>query len=223
MTTRKPAMPGSPPSGSTDFESKQTSRAGVARNGTEILTMKEKKKKVAVVLIHGVGEQVPMDTLRGFVEAVWTNNPAVGREGGVNRIWSKPDTMSGDLELRRLTTSANRDRKYVHFYEFYWAHMMNGTEVSHLLAWLWVLINRQPGAVPKQLRGVWYFLVTSAIAVALGFAAFWIWGDAVPAWLKIGAGAVGSVIWATIGAFAVKKVAGDAARYLHVAPENIES
>ncbi len=28
-------------------------------------------KKVAVVLIHGMGEQHPMDTLRGFVRSVW--------------------------------------------------------------------------------------------------------------------------------------------------------
>jgi len=33
-----------------------------------------KDKKQAVLLIHGIGEQRPMDTLRGFVETVWTSD-----------------------------------------------------------------------------------------------------------------------------------------------------
>ena len=28
-------------------------------------------KKVAIVVAHGMGEQIPMETLRGFVEAAW--------------------------------------------------------------------------------------------------------------------------------------------------------
>ena len=32
------------------------------------------KKKIAVVVIHGMGEQKPMQTLRGFVESVWQHD-----------------------------------------------------------------------------------------------------------------------------------------------------
>ena len=61
--------------------------------------------KQAVVLIHGVGEQIPMDTLRGFVEAAWVDDPSLRRPRVPSTVWSKPDTMSGDLELRRITTA----------------------------------------------------------------------------------------------------------------------
>ncbi len=34
-------------------------------------------KKQAVILVHGMGEQVPMETLRGFVETMWIHNPDI--------------------------------------------------------------------------------------------------------------------------------------------------
>jgi hypothetical protein len=37
------------------------------------------RMKQAVVLIHGIGEQVQMDTLRGFVDAVWTTDSSLRR------------------------------------------------------------------------------------------------------------------------------------------------
>jgi hypothetical protein len=36
-----------------------------------------RRKKLAVVIIHGIGEQIPMDTLRGFVETAWVRDTAV--------------------------------------------------------------------------------------------------------------------------------------------------
>ena len=36
----------------------------------------------AVVIVHGMGEQRPMSTLRGFVEAVWSRDPRLRREAG---------------------------------------------------------------------------------------------------------------------------------------------
>jgi hypothetical protein len=80
--------------------------------------------KQAVVLIHGIGEQVPMDTLRGFVEAVWTSDSSLRRPRVPAQAWSKPDAISGDFELRRLTTAQNRDGKRTDLFEFYWAHLM---------------------------------------------------------------------------------------------------
>ena len=46
----------------------------------------------AVVLIHGIGEQRPMETLRAFVKAFL-------KDGTYH---SKPDTLSASFELRRL-------------------------------------------------------------------------------------------------------------------------
>jgi hypothetical protein len=75
--------------------------------------------KQAVVLIHGIGEQIPMDTLRGFVRAVWVTDVSVHNIYTPNpaTIWSKPDDASGDFELRRLTTAENRENKRTDFFE----------------------------------------------------------------------------------------------------------
>ena len=85
------------------------------------------RMKQAVVLIHGIGEQKPMDTLRSFVSAVLP--PAT--EGQV-QYWSKPDTMSALFELRRLQVPG---RIKTHFYEYYWAYHVSGTKISHLWHW----------------------------------------------------------------------------------------
>ncbi|MEI9901515.1 MAG: hypothetical protein WDN31_16820 [Hyphomicrobium sp.] len=49
-----------------------------------------KPRKRAVILIHGIGNQTPMDTLRPFVEAVWTGAPRL--DGARKHLtWSQRD------------------------------------------------------------------------------------------------------------------------------------
>lgn len=56
--------------------------------------------KQAVLIIHGIGEQKPMDTLRGFVDAIIADP----KPGEGPKFWSKPDKLSELFELRKLTT-----------------------------------------------------------------------------------------------------------------------
>lgn len=177
--------------------------------------------KQAVVLIHGVGEQIPMDTLRGFVEAVWSDDPSLRRPKVPATVWSKPDTMSGDLELRRITTAENRERRRTDFFEFYWAHLMRQTTWSHVRAWLRVLLFRSPRRVPPQLRGLWWSVVGLLAAAALvGLAHASGLLSLSPSLLSL----LGAAWFFGGGAIVTLflHVAGDAARYLHVAPGNIE-
>jgi hypothetical protein len=53
-----------------------------------------------------MGEQRPMDTLRGFVRSVWELDSKITANGLPNPadVWSKPDLRTGSLELRRITT-----------------------------------------------------------------------------------------------------------------------
>src|SRR6185295_4600226 len=46
----------------------------------------------AVVVIHGMGEQIPMDTIKGFVDAVWQRDDEITANGLPNptEVWSKP-------------------------------------------------------------------------------------------------------------------------------------
>lgn len=183
--------------------------------------MTGKNRKQAVVLIHGIGEQVPMDTLRGFVDAVWTSDATVSHPHVPPQLWSKPDKISGDFELRRLTTTKNREERRTDFFEMYWAHLMKETKVAHVRAWVRVLLLRWPWRIPPQLRAVWWMLVVLLfLALLAGLNAVFGWVPIAPGILK-----ACSLGWVIISSFLTSflvNVAGDAARYLHVAPPNIE-
>jgi hypothetical protein len=179
-------------------------------------------KKQAVVLIHGIGEQKPMSTLRGFVDAMWTRNVAIHHQYAGSGIWSKPDNVSRSYELRRLTTPRNAAEIQTDFFEFYWAHLMKGTSYGHVLAWARSLLLRRPSTVPGQLRAV-YWVMLALLATALILAASAALAQAagnsvIPPWLSV----VGSLALVPLAGFIILRVVGDAARYLHVAPTNIQ-
>ena len=178
--------------------------------------------KQAVVIIHGVGEQKPMQTLRGFVEAVWTQDESIHNPHGLSDVWSKPDDVSGNFELRRLTTGKNRDGIRTDFFEFYWAHLMHGTTLTHVIGWARFLLMRKPGDVPDALKGVYWFLLGS-----LTLAGFFAINAAmsedirligIPAWVSL----LFSVLIIPSAGQIIKTVVGDAARYLYPAPPNIQ-
>lgn len=179
--------------------------------------------KQAVLLIHGIGEQRPMDSLRSFVHAVWKTDTSLHRKFGNNPagVWSKPYDLSDDYELRRLTTAESEAGIRTDFFEFYWAHLMRGTQVGHVVAWAKTLLLRNPATVPKHLRLAYWTLV---ILVAIGI------GFAVRAAMMRDEGASGLPVWGNLLVTAVvipfvvgilTNTVGDAARYLHVAPTNV--
>src|SRR5262245_22557154 len=96
--------------------------------------------KQAVVVIHGMGEQKPMDTIKDFAKAVWTGDIDAHKErlSDWGHIWSKPDNRTGSLELRRLTTResipTDTYAKGVRqdFYELYWADLSGGSTLSNV-------------------------------------------------------------------------------------------
>lgn len=171
--------------------------------------------KQAVVLIHGIGEQKPMDTLRTFAGAVLP--PA---DKGEERYWSKPDKMSELFELRRLTTPG---RTKTDFYEYYWAYHVEGTKWRHLAHWFFGLLLRRWGNIPQGLRSIWLIswilLMMLAALTALGNVAhIQAWYAAQPyfgpAWV------VSALAVLSIQGFLIYYV-GDAARYLSPSPQNI--
>lgn len=104
----------------------------------------DSKKRQAVVLIHGIGEQRPMDTLRSFVLGL-----------GEEKYFNKPDRLSDSLELRRYTLPGNRLRPVTDCYELYWAHHFEAGKLLDTLRWAAALVTRQPfWRLDKTLRGV---------------------------------------------------------------------
>lgn len=180
-------------------------------------------KKTAVVVIHGMGEQWPMDTLRGFVDAAWTTDTElVGRR--FSQTYSKPDAITGSFELRRITTRpwVGADARRVDFFEFYWAHLLRDTSLSAVIGWLLRLLVRRPSRVPRRLLGGWLFgLLLFAAAGALAVLSQLLPETALfpglPAFVLPALAALGAVF----SALWLRPVAGDAARYLSPAPGNV--
>ncbi|MEC5322100.1 hypothetical protein [Aurantimonas sp. A3-2-R12] len=123
------------------------------------------KHRQAVVVIHGMGEQRPMATLRSFVEAVWVADRR--KAGECRKYWVVPDSRTGSAELSRITTSADNGVR-TDFYEFYWADIMQGTTLQHLRAWIFGLLLRWPHHVPSDVWWAWVWLwVVTLLTVAL--------------------------------------------------------
>src|SRR5687768_2988615 len=93
--------------------------------------------RIALVLIHGIGEQRPMATLRSFVSEV------------VGPPRSRPDKLSQSFEVRRLDVRP-KNGPQVDCYEFYWAHHMRDARLTHLVKWLFRLL-RTPSAQLKKM------------------------------------------------------------------------
>jgi hypothetical protein len=169
----------------------------------------------AVVVIHGIGEQQPMGTIRSFVEAVLSS------EGKPGMYYSKPDAMSELFELRRLQSAGN---PRTDFYEYYWAYNVQGTKFFDVVFWMARLIWRRRRDIPRSLLGLWWLsrilmIVIAGLFVFGGVASLREWFDALSPY---------GLVWiATIGGlgavqFALLAYIGDAARYLSPRPRNIK-
>jgi hypothetical protein len=186
-------------------------------------------KKIAVVMTHGMGEQVPMQTLRGFVRAAWVTNIVAQwshTPAGENPadIWFMPDPQTGSLELRRITTrwtekpgAADLQGPRVDFFEFYWADLAEGTTVQEVWDWLRTLLF-PPGGVPDALKSAWRLLWAATILVTLlSLATFWPWKQAwVHAVFAAAAAGVAYVMQRIVSPYI-----GDVARYVRADPRNI--
>lgn len=186
--------------------------------------------KQAVVMIHGMGEQVPMETLMSFAEVVWATDTelinahrpdsSTGGTRTTNAIWFKPDKHSRSYELRRLATESLPARGSTHFYEYYWAHLMEGTTFEHFRAWLKDLLWRSPRRVPEGLGLAWVMLWLTTIAAATCFVLSVIPSEG-RTWYSAVLGGVASL---AVGGFVntfLLKYFGDVARYVKASPPNV--
>ena len=178
--------------------------------------------RIAVVLIHGIGEQRPMATLRSFVSDV-LGSPR-----------SRPDKLAESFEVRRLDVRPKNGPE-TDCYEFYWAHHMRDARFAHLATWLFRLF-RTPSADLKKMsahlgsekyrRARCIGIVLCVIALVLAGVLAW----AIAAWTRVavGVGAVvatillagGKLLWQGAQSL-VLRIITDAARYLDNTPENI--
>jgi hypothetical protein len=190
----------------------------------------------AVVVIHGMGEQIPMDTIKGFVKGVWETDDVITANGlpSPTQVWSKPDARTGSLELRRITTreSIKSPPEFpggvrTDFYELYWADLTAGETWNSIKAWVGGLLLRPVSRVPHGVRLAWALLwFGCAIVVALAILAI------LPPsfWSAIGLAPLGEWQWLLAAlALAITAVVhrmgtstfGRVVRYTRADPDNI--
>lgn len=137
----------------------------------------ETRLKQAVVVVHGMGEQWPMSTLRSFVDGVWIRNPkvveAAGHPNGA-RTWISPDRRTGSHELRRIVSAyvfhPSKESKVkirTDFYELYWADLTQGNTRSRLYAWVSELLWRDKSTIPRNALPIYRATVVAAMVYGL--------------------------------------------------------
>jgi hypothetical protein len=184
----------------------------------------------AVIIIHGMGEQRPMDTLRGFVDGIkWQMEQDDPTEVGVN-IRSKPDSVGDIYETVRLSMESNykSNRPITDFYEFYWAHNMRGTNFSQMAIWLKQLVFVSISKVPKHLKRIWWTVwgIFFAACLFTFMLTFFFNIDASRKLLvAFFGGTVVSILWTSVASLIKSSFLnslGDVARYMTPEPDNIQ-
>ena len=134
-----------------------------------------RKARTAVLVVHGMGSQRALDTVRGVVNAVWLNTD--GEPGpDENRYWLHPERNVDDLDLSVITTSEvkdSSDQRSADFHELYWAHLMSETRAVAVLLWLFELVRKGP-RLKRRMRALWWgatiflcLLMQSVVLLAL--------------------------------------------------------
>jgi hypothetical protein len=145
--------------------------AGDARKDPQGAT----KKRTAVLVVHGMGSQRALDTVRGVVAAAWLDKD--GPPGpNDRRFWLHPERKNDDLDLSVITTNEvpnTVDHRSVDFHELYWAHLLSETRAVAVLLWLFELVRKGPH-LKRGMKALWWgatiflcLLVQSVVLLSL--------------------------------------------------------
>jgi hypothetical protein len=183
------------------------------------------RPRQAVVLIHGIGEQMPMITTRGFVKHIRPKE--IKNNKGWN-VYSEGDQADETFELHTYAVPPRNPNDpgalQTDFYEGYWAQEARGTKLEHVWRWIRRAFFTGLFRAPARLRGLYWL----AVGVAVLFVA------SIPVLLLTPAGtAISSsvprlvvqwVVPAILGVITgwMVKSLGDLARYTDDSPDNIE-
>jgi hypothetical protein len=171
-----------------------------------------------VLVIHGIGDQRPMETLGSFVEQAVAPGPNTRR-------WYRPDAVSDNFDLWQVVTyDEARPAIRTDFYELYWAHLMEGTRFVSVWAWVWNDLIRRPSSTmrpPMREAKSWIvpILAVYALASCGAFVAALAFRSA---WLAVAFAALLLLFWWLSNRF-LEPYVGDAARYFRNTPENIDA
>lgn len=110
--------------------------------------------RTAVLVVHGMGSQRPLATVRGVINAIWFDND--DHSVGSKRLWSHPEPSGVDLDLTVMTTNdIPGTQRPADFHELYWAHHMSETKAVAVLLWLFELGRKGPH-FKTGMNGLWW-------------------------------------------------------------------
>jgi hypothetical protein len=178
------------------------------------------KPRQAVIIIHGIGEQRPMETLRAFMLGVLGSAPAQGEKP---LFYSKPDLNAEGYELRRYRAfDADEDSDFI---EFYWQHLMPVGSWAFILTWLWSLMRRPAKAMPRRFLVLWWvcWLALAGIAAGTVVGGIAAWIGAPIAWLTLPSLTGTAAIVAGVLGTVVRSFVGDAAIYLNPGARTVDA
>jgi|GEM_PF-4860983 len=123
------------------------------------------RKRTAVLVVHGMGSQRPLDTVRGVVNAVWLGTD--GSSPVARRIWTHPERTGIDIDLPVITTNILPEGGYhrIDFHELYWAHLMSETKAVAVRLWLFELGRMGPRLKPSIAALYWATLVFLSVLI----------------------------------------------------------
>ncbi len=187
-----------------------------------------KRLRQAVVFVHGMGEQRPLETLNNFIGAT-IPGPASGdnQKTGNPVYYSRPDPDSDSFETRFYLARKTDRYPQTDFYEYHWAHMMQGNKLTDLWETFRRILVQPVWKVPSGLRVVWVLFWVIIIG-----AAWYIWQNSaiiedrsVPGVIAFltGGGALGAALtWLATKAIPGKVTASfvDVVRYLDTSPRS---
>jgi hypothetical protein len=192
----------------------------------------------AVVVVHGMGEQRPMETLDGFVKTALRPRIVDG-EPKWDYYYSRPAEITGSYEARRYIAPRRADvtgpdgiQGQTEVYEYHWSYLMTGNRFADVMPKTLRLLLRRPSNVPDPLFGIWrvVWLVILAILLLIPvlFVAGYLLNSDVPGWIVgLVISAVILVFWfglfRMLGRALVNKVTAsfvDVVRYLDTSPNS---
>lgn len=135
-------------------------------------TSKQPDVRTAVVIVHGMGEQLPLETLKRFVMT------ALPKVDGKRRYFSRPARVTESYEARRFlayrqpTGLGEPIHGQVEFFEYHWSYKMTGNQLTDFVPTFVRLMLRTPRTVPYGLLVVWW--ITWALILAVATLLIWL-------------------------------------------------
>ena len=142
-------------------------------------------ERIAVVFVHGQGQQTPMTDVLDLAESVWRTEPRAAGSEPLAPVYSVPIYDGDDAEQRRVVTEEVETaggKVQVDFFQFYWADLMQGNRFDQLWAWFVGLVQKDPrtNVIPPAIQpirrltlgiaygmAIWGILLASGTALAL--------------------------------------------------------